>query len=418
MTDATTTTPTAPRPSDQEESRGSRFVRELTTGNALISVLAVVLALVISGVLIAATDDDVQTTAGYFFARPSDFFSALGGAVGSAYSSLFQGAVYNFRVDGFAAGIRPLTDTLNYSVPLIAAGLGVAVAFRVGLFNIGARGQMLIASAAAGWVGFSFHLPAGVHLLLALVAGVAGGALWGGIVGFLKARTGAHEVILTIMLNYVAFYLLSYMLRTPGLLQAEGSNNPKAPATLETAILPRLFGSGYNLNLGFVLVVAITAAVWWLLNRSTLGFRFRAVGENPHAARTAGMDVKNIYLYAMLISGGLAGVAGSTQVLGTLTTGFSSGIDAGIGFDAITVALLGRSRPWGVFGAGILFGALKAGGYSMQAANGVPIDIVLVVQSLIVLFVAAPPLVRSIFRLPAPGARRVVAPTKEAVVTK
>lgn len=421
MTDATTTTTTtapggAGRPDD--ESRGSRFVRELTTGNAAISVLAVVLALVLSGILIALTDDDVQATAAYLFARPSDFLQAFGQAVGGAYSSLFQGAVYNFRVDGFAAGIRPLTETLNYAVPLVAAGLGVAVAFRVGLFNIGARGQMLVASAAAGWVGFSFHLPAGVHLVLALVAGIAGGALWGGIVGFLKARTGAHEVILTIMLNYIAFYLLSYLLRTPGLLQAEGSNNPKSPPTLETAILPRLFGQGYNLNLGFVVVVLLTVAVWWLLARSTLGFRFRAVGENPHAARTAGMDVKNIYLYAMLISGGLAGVAGSTQVLGTLTTGFSSGIDAGIGFDAITVALLGRSRPWGVFGAAILFGALKAGGYSMQAANGVPIDIVLVVQSLIVLFVAAPPLVRSIFRLPPPGQRRATASTKEAVVTK
>ncbi|GAB2982623.1 ABC transporter permease [Frigoribacterium salinisoli] len=422
MTDATTTTtPTTPpgRAGDEQGgSRGSRLLRELTTGNAAISVLAVVLALIVSGVLIAATDPDVQTTAGYLFARPSDFLQALGDAVGGAYSSLFQGSVYNFRVDGFAAGIRPLTETLNYSVPLIAAGLGVAVAFRVGLFNIGARGQILIAAAAAGWVGFSFELPAGVHLVLALLAGVAGGAIWGGIVGLLKARTGAHEVILTIMLNYIAFYLISYLLRTPGLLQAEGSNNPKSPATLETAILPGLFGSGYNLDLGFVVVILLTVAVWWLLSRSTLGFRFRAVGENPHAARTAGMNVKNVYLYAMLISGGLAGVAGSTQVLGTLTTGFSSGIDAGIGFDAITVALLGRSRPWGVFGAGLLFGALKAGGYSMQAANGVPIDIVLVVQSLIVLFVAAPPLVRSIFRLPTPGARRATPSTKEAVVTK
>jgi ABC-type uncharacterized transport system permease subunit len=221
------------------------------------------------------------------------------------------------------------------------------------------------------------------------------------------------------MLNYVAFYLISYALRTPGLLQAPGSPNPKSPATLPSAVLPDLFGARYNLNWGFLLVIVITAVVWWLINRSALGFRFRAVGENPHAARTAGMNVKNIYLYAMLISGALAGVAGSTQVLGTLTTGFTSGIDAGIGFDAITVALLGRSRPWGVFGAGILFGALKAGGYSMQAANGVPIDIVLVVQSLIVLFVAAPPLVRSIFRLPAPGALRVPRGSKkEAVVTK
>jgi ABC-type uncharacterized transport system permease subunit len=429
VSDATTTTsgptpPTTPSTSsagdgENGDSRGSRLLREITTGNAAISVLAVVLALIVSGLLIGFTDQDVQSTMGYFFSRPSDFLQAFGSSVGGSYLSLFQGAVYNFRVDGFAAGIRPLTETLNYAVPLIAAGLGVAVAFRVGLFNIGARGQMLMASAAAGWVGFSFHFPLALHLPLALAAGIAAGALWGGIVGLLKARTGAHEVILTIMLNYIAFYLLAFMLRTKGLLQAPGSNNPKSPATLETAILPDLFGPSYGLNWGFILVIAITAAVWWLINRSTLGFRFRAVGENPHAARTAGMNVKNIYLYAMLISGALAGVAGSTQVLGTLTSGFTSGIDAGIGFDAITVALLGRSRPWGVFAAGILFGALKAGGYSMQAANGVPIDIVLVVQSLIVLFVAAPPLVRSIFRLPAPGARPVrKASTKEAVVTK
>ena len=425
MSDATTTTtptraggPAAPetRPDD---SRGSRLLREITTGNAAISVLAVVLALVVSGLLIGFTDPTVQSTLGYFASRPTDFVQAFGRTVGGAYSSLFQGAVYNFRVDGFAAGIRPLTETLNYSVPLIAAGLGVALAFRVGLFNIGARGQMLVAAGAAGWVGFSFDLPLAVHLPLALLAGIAGGAVWGGLVGLLKARTGAHEVILTIMLNYIAFYLISFALRTPGLLQAPGSPNPKSPATLPSAVLPDLFGARYNLNWGFILVIVVTAVVWWLINRSTLGFRFRAVGENPHAARTAGMDVKNIYLYAMLISGALAGVAGSTQVLGTLTTGFTAGIDAGIGFDAITVALLGRSRPWGVFGAGVLFGALKAGGYSMQAANGVPIDIVLVVQSLIVLFVAAPPLVRSIFRLPAPGARRAPrASKKEAVVTK
>lgn len=226
---------------------------------------------------------------------------------------------------------------------------------------------------------------------------------------------------MTIMLNYVAFYLISFMLRTQGLLQAKGSTNPQSPATLDSATLPKLFGVHFPVSVGFLVVIAATFFVAWLLNRSTLGFRFRAVGENPHAARTAGIDVKNIYVYAMLISGALIGIAGATQVLGTLTTGFSSGIDAGIGFDAITVALLGRSRPWGVFGAGLLFGALKAGGYAMQAANGVPIDIVLVVQSLIVLFVAAPPLVRTIFRIPAPGpAQRRVrrASSTTAVVTK
>ncbi len=227
--------------------------------------------------------------------------------------------------------------------------------------------------------------------------------MWGGIVGLLKARTGAHEVIVTIMLNYVAFYLISFLLRTPGALQAPGSNNPKTPAMLPTAVFPDLLGPKYNLHWGFVLAIAATVWVWYLLNKASLGFQFRAVGENPHAARVAGMNVKNIYVYVMLISGALVGLAGVSQVLGTVTSGFTAGIDAGVGFDAITVALLGRSKPMGVFFAAILFGALKAGGYSMQAAQGVPIDIVLVVQSLIVLFIAAPPLVRAIFRIPTPG---------------
>jgi ABC-type uncharacterized transport system permease subunit len=148
--------------------------------------------------------------------------------------------------------------------------------------------------------------------------------------------------------------------------------------------------------------VLATVVVWWILSRSSLGFKFRAVGINPNAARVAGINVKGMYVYAMLISGALLGLAGVSQVLGTVTSGFTAGIDAGIGFDAITVALLGRSTPWGVFAAGILFGAFKAGGFSMQAAEGVPIEIVVVVQALIVLFIAAPPLVRTIFFLPSP----------------
>lgn len=385
------------------ESGASRVLREILSGTALMSVLAVLLSLIAGGVLIAATDKEVQAASGYFFARPLDTLQAIWQSVAGAYSSLFQGSVYNFRREGFANGIKPLTDTLAFATPLIAGGLGVALAFRVGLFNIGGRGQMLIAAACAGWVGFSFDLPWGVHVVVTLAAGILGGALWAGLVGLLKARTGAHEVILTIMLNYVAFYLISYLLRTPGALQAPGSNNPKSPGMKQTAVFPALLGPNYSLTLGFVFAVLATAGVWWLLNRSSIGFKFRAVGENPHAARVAGIDVKGSYIVAMLLSGGLLGLAGSAQVMGTVTTGFTSGIDAGIGFDAITVALLGRSRPWGVFFAGILFGAFKAGGYSMQAAEGIPIDVVLVVQSLIVLFIAAPPLVRAIFRLPTPG---------------
>jgi len=378
-------------------------LRDITTGTVGISVLAVVIALVVGGVLIAVTDEDVQAAAGYFFSRPGDLLGAVGRSVGGAYSALFQGSVYNFRRPGFASGIKPLLETLTFATPLIAGGLGVGLAFRVGLFNIGGRGQMLVAAAAAGWVGFSLDLPVGLHLIAAVLAGMAGGAVWGGLAGFLKARTGAHEVILTIMLNYVALYLISFLLRTPGALQAPGTNNPKSPAIKETAVFPLIFGPQFSLHLGFIVVMVATVVVWWILNRSNLGFQFRAVGENPSAARVAGIHVDRMYIYAMLLSGGLLGLAGVAQVLGTVTTGFSSGIDAGIGFDAITVALLGRSRPFGIFVAGILFGAFKAGGFSMQAAQGVPIDIVLVVQSLIVLFIAAPPLVRAIFRLPTPG---------------
>ena len=397
-----------------EENRWRRALREIATGNAIISVLAVILALLVGAIMIAATDENVQAASGYFFARPGDTIAAIWQSVSGAYSSFFQGAIYNFRRPEFATGIRPLTETLTFATPLIAAGLGVALAFRTGMFNIGGRGQMLVAAAAGGWVAFAFDLPWGIHMLVALIAGVAAGAVWAGIAGVLKARTGAHEVIVTIMLNYVAFYIVYYLLRTPGLLQAPGSNNPTTPPMKETAVFPDLLGSGYNLHFGFILSLVAVVVVWWILERSSLGFRFRAVGLNPNAARVAGINVKSMYVYAMLISGALIGLAGVDQVLGTVTTGFSSGIDSGIGFDAITVALLGRSTPVGVLVAGILFGAFKAGGFAMQAANGVPIDIVLVVQSLIVLFIAAPPLVRAIFRLPAPGARpRVRTPKKK-----
>jgi simple sugar transport system permease protein len=384
-------------------SRWNVALREVMGGSVVISILAVVIALVIGAILIAFTDPEVQKVSGYFFARPGDTFAAIWNSVSSAYVSLFQGSIYNFRRPSFAAGIRPLTETLAFATPLIAGGLGVGLAFRVGMFNIGGRGQILIAAGCAGWVGWSFNLPPVIHLIVAILAGVIGGALWGGIAGLLKARTGAHEVIVTIMLNYVAFYLLSYFLRTPGLFQAPGSNNPKSPPVHPNAILPPMFGDQYNLTWAFVIVIAATVFVWWLLNRSGLGFRFRAVGENPNAARVAGINVKNVYFVAMLFSGGLVGFAGVNQALGTFPQGITADLDASIGFDAITVALLGRSRPWPTFVAGLLFGALKAGSFTMQAANNIPIDIVLVVQSLIVLFIAAPPLVRAIFRLPTPG---------------
>lgn len=389
-----------------EPTRWQSAFRRITTGNGMISVLSVILALIAGAIMIAFTDPDVQRTAGYFFTRPQDMLSAVWDSVSGAYVALFQGAIYNFRVDGFAAGIKPLTETLKFATPLIAAGLGVGIAFRAGLFNIGGQGQMLMAAAAAGWVGTSLNLPWPLHMLAAILAGIVAGAIWASIAGLLKARTGAHEVIVTIMLNHIAVYLLAWMLATQGILQAPGSNNPKTAPMAESAILPGILGPQYKLHAGFILALIVVGFTWWLLERSSLGFRFRAVGENPAAARVAGISVGKMYFLVMVIAGGLVGIAGVSQMLGTVTSGFGGDIDAGIGFDAITVALLGRSTPLGILAAGILFGGFKAGGFAMQASENVPIEIVLVVQSLIVLFIAAPPLVRAIFGLPQPGARK------------
>ena len=385
--------------------RGSQVLREIVSGNALLSVLAVLVALVLGGVLIGAADPHVQKAAGYLFARPGDFLQALGNAVGGAYSALFQGAVYDFGADSFARAIRPLTETLTVSVPLIFAGLGLGIGFQAGLFNIGAQGQIILGGIFGGYVGFAMHLPPGLHLLLALIGAMLGGAIWASIAGVLKARTGAHEVIVTIMLNNIAIYLIAYVL-TLKAFKRPGSTNPISPFIDSSAQYPLLLGSGFRLHAGFLLALAAAVGVWWLMNRSTLGFTFRAVGANPSAARTAGMSVTSTYIWVMAIAGALAGLGGSAQVLGTERV-LTAGVAASFGFDAITVALLGRSKPLGIVLAGVLFGALRAGGFAMQARTGTPIDVVLVVQSLIVLLIAAPPLVRSIFRLPGPGALAV-----------
>jgi len=392
------------------------LLRKIFTGNGIVTILAVLLALILGGLLIAMTDKVVGTTAGYLFARPSDFLIAVWSAATDSYVALFQGAVFNPRGNGVAGQFAPLMETLTIATPLITAGLGVALAFRAGLFNIGAQGQIIMAGILASWVGFALHLPLGIHLLLVLVAGVIGGAVWGGIVGVLKARTGAHEVIVTIMFNYIALYFLRYLLDTD-LFQRPGADTPISPIVDPSAAYPLIFGSQYRLHLGFLLAIAATIFVSWLLNRSTLGFEFRAVGANPKAALTAGINVSRATILVMTIAGGLAGLAGVAQVAGTEKV-LTDGVAATYGFDAITVALLGRSSPWGTFAAGLLFGAFRAGAVQMQIQTGTPIDIVLVVQSLIVLFIAAPPLVRAIFGLnPRKKKAATAGKTKQAATT-
>ncbi len=354
------------------------------------SAVAIALALAIGAFLIIVSDDDVVGAIDNMFSYPGSFFVYLGDvvrysaeAVWDAYTALLRGA--------FGSGTA-WERTLERSAPLICAGLGVTLAFRVGLFNIGAQGQMLVGALACGYVGFTYDLPPGIHLLAALAAGMGAAAVWGGIVGVLKARTGAHEVITTIMLNQVARFTAAYFLAKEA-FQVPGSDNRITPKVDDDAAFPTIFG----LHLGIPLALLAAYLVWWLLERSRLGFEMRAVGANPDAARTAGMSIGKVYIVAMALAGLLAGLGVTMTVLG-LHQSVTDQVVGSVGFDAITVALLGRATPLGTVLAGFLFGALSAGGVTMDTA-GVPPELIQVVQALIVLFVAAPALVRGLTRV-------------------
>jgi general nucleoside transport system permease protein len=300
----------------------------------------------------------------------------------------------------------PISEGLTTSTPYIFGGLSVALAFRAGMFNIGAEGQIFLGAVFAAYVGYSYPgLPWFLHLPVALLAGALGGFLWGFIPGFLKARTGAHEVITTIMLNYTAFRLAEWLLNGP--MKRPGSSNPISPFVVDAAKLPRLFADPLRLHWGFFVALGVAYLVYWFLWKTKWGFDFRAVGSNPNASRYAGMKVAVVMTLSMAFAGALAGMAGGNEVLGvtyTLTPGFSSGY----GFDSIAIALLGGNHPLGVVLAALLFGFMRSGATSMMLATGIPIDIVQILQALILAFVAAPAIIRTIYRLKgAEGAKGV-----------
>jgi simple sugar transport system permease protein len=367
--------------------------------------VAIFLALVVGAFLVIVSDEEVIDAfknlvnyPGSFGVYAGDVLRYSAEAVWDAYSALVRGAV----------GSGPaLQRTLERSAPLICAGLGVAIAFRAGLFNIGAQGQALVGALAAAYVGFHYDLPAGIHLLAALVAGLAAGALWGGIVGWLKATSGAHEVITTIMLNNVARFVVLYFLAKEA-FQKHNSDNLITPPPMDSATFPTVAG----LHLGILLAVLTAGGVWWILERSKLGFELRAVGANPDASRTAGMSTTKVYIMVMGLAGLLSGMAACMTVLG-LHQSVTDQVVGSVGFDAITVALLGRATPLGTVLAGLLFGALSAGGLGMQASAGVPPELIQVVQALIVLFVAAPALVRNIGRIRRRRAKQQDTPVTE-----
>ncbi len=373
---------------------------------ALVPSLSILTAFIVGALVIVFSDPD---TLKLLVSDPGAALQRAISQVVNAYSALLTGALGNPGqiADAIGSGdtklmaraFVPISETVLNSTPLIFTGLSVALGFRSGLFNIGAEGQLYVGAIFATFAGFSITgLPIFIHLPLAILAGFAGGALWGFIPGLLKARTGAHEVIVTIMLNYTSYRLLDWVLKTT-VFQRPGRNDPISKLIPDSGAFPRFIDdAALRANFSTILALLVAVGVSWLLFRSIRGFEFRAVGLNPGAARYAGMSIGRTMVLTMLICGGLAGLAGTTQVLGpsrTLTPGFSPGW----GFDGIAVALIGGSRPLGVVLAAFLFGALRAGATPMQAATGIPIDLVVVIQALVIMFVAAPALVRGIYRL-------------------
>jgi ABC-type uncharacterized transport system permease subunit len=343
---------------------------------ALLPAIAIGLALVFGAVVMILSSPLVQ---GFDLTLPLTAYQALGlGAFGS-----FNGIV----------------NTLTNAAPLILAGLAVGIGFKAGLFNIGAQGQFLTGAVAATTVAISLNdAPALVAVPLSVLAGMAGGLAYGFIPGFLKAYTGAHEVVTTIMLNYVAIFLVSYVISGP----LRGTDVTFARTDdVAAAALPVLIGRNGHIGLIFAALAVPLAA--WLLYRSTTGFEIRTVGANPEAARYAGMHPRWLIILTMSLCGMLAGLAGAGQILGEV--GFMpASYSTTVGFDAIAVALLGRANPFGILFAGLLFGAMQAGAGLMQIQAGIPVQMVSVLQAVILFFLAAELVVRRVFRVRAAAA--------------
>lgn len=300
---------------------------------------------------------------------------------------------YMALLNGAFGTLYDFGEMLRMMAPLILAGLAVAFAFRTGLFNIGVEGQLIVGWLASVTVGILIEAPMIIHLPLAILAGALAGALWGFIPGFLKARFYVHEVIVTIMMNYIALYVSNYLVRTYLLVPGERTERISATASFASPFLQSITDFS-RLHYGFFLAVFACFVLWFILWKTTIGFELRAVGYNKHASHYAGMNVNGNIVLAMVISGAFAGVAGTMEGLGTF--GYMSILPGftGTGFDGIAVALLGANTSIGVFLASALFGALKVGAPNMQSQAGIPPELVEIVIALIIFFVASNYLIR------------------------
>ena len=388
--------------------------RRLSSSSPIVlASLALFLGLVLGALIIIGTTPIVLNAwRGVFhsWAAPGHALKLSVDNVGAAYRSMFTGSIVDppgfwhslTTGKGWDTTLTPISETLTYATPLIIASMGMGIAFQTGIFNIGANGQAVLGGIGGAVVGSMLHMPAIIHIPLTLLAGIAGGMIGGAVPGLLKAYTGAHEVIVTIMLNYVIYAFLLFVVLSTA-LQQPGQQNDIARTLDPSARLAPIFGtaSGLRVSYGIFVAIAVVIFAWWFLDRSSLGFDFRVTGANPAAAKASGINARTIVIQVFLVSGGLSGLAGvvwAQSAYHTLDGGFLIG-SSGIGFTAITVALLGRNRPMGILWGSLLFAALGVGGRAMQVSAGIPFDLATVIQSAVVLFVATPVLVKEIFRL-------------------
>jgi len=393
--------------------RTARWLREANP--FVVTTLAIIVGLAFGAILIMVTTPLLLHSWAGFFSHPWATVRLNAITIWGAFELLFTGSIFDPRGvwtaiqhpsnANWTNALSPISSTLTYATPLILAGLGLAITFRTSLFNIGGQGQLIGGAILATYVGFTVNAPSIVLIPLEMLAAIIGGLLVASIVGILKAYTGAHEVIVTIMMNYVMGFLLAYLVLANG-FKLPNESEGESKRIIVAGQLPRLFGflsSTLQVNLGFIIALAAVVVVWWFLNRSTTGFEFQMVGANPEAARTAGVNARRVIVLAMCISGALVGLAGMVQVAG-IDTYLTTPYGGTIGFDAIVIALLGRNTPFGVLGAALLFGALDSGGHQLQIYSSTNIDysISLVIQAVIVFCVATPALILGLFRLRQP----------------
>jgi general nucleoside transport system permease protein len=338
----------------------------------VVPLLAVLTAVILGGIIIAL----------------------VGGDPFLAYYGLVQGSL---------GSANALSETTVWATPYIFAGLAVALAFKGGMFNIGAEGQLAFGAVMAAWVGYALpgllglNLPAIIHIPLTILLGMLAGGVWAAIPGWLKAKTGGHEVINTIMMNYIALNITSFLLNGPMKDPNPLNVSARTPEIAASARIPVIV-EGFRMHWGFPLALLVAFLVWWLLWKTTLGFEIRTTGTNPDAARYAGINVSKIIIITMAFSGILAGLAGAIEVTG-LNYRHELGFSIGYGYDAIAIALLGKTHPLGIVLAALLFAAMRNGATQMQFLAQIPVDLISVIQALILLLVAADAIIRFIFRL-------------------